>query len=138
MAETALELIVRTPRAVVFEQPVDSVRLRTDSGQVGLRPRSEPTVLVVEPGLALAHRGQERYFLATAGGLLRCDGVHAVLLTPLGVVGGDAREVEQRLDAALAVPGSEMEIRRVLQRLETGILRELRHDERTRPGVDLG
>ena len=68
-------------------------------------------------------------FLATAGGLLRCDGLRAILLTPVAVVGDDAQAVRRRLEEALEAPRADLELRRAIERLETGILRELRKGE---------
>ena len=93
MAEETLRLVVRTPQGGVFDERVTSLRVPTDTGQVGLRPRSEEAALVVEPGLALAASSDGLRFVATAGGLLRCDGKQAVLLTPLAVVGESAKVV---------------------------------------------
>jgi len=126
MAEPTLTVVVRTPQAVVAELAAQSLRVPADTGQVGLRPRSEPAVLTLEPGLALLWTDQGAHFLATAGGLLRCDGRRVVLLTPVAVVGRDAQQVQDRLDRALAVPSAELELRRTIEKLEAGILRELR------------
>ena len=131
MAEPALQLRVRTPQGVVFEAPVRSLRVPTDTGQVGLRPRAERTALGVEPGLVLAHGAEGLRFVATAGGLLRCDGREAVLLTPLAVAGTSAAAVRVELEAALHGARADFELRRLLQRLETGLLHELR---RAAPG----
>jgi F0F1-type ATP synthase epsilon subunit len=126
VAEESLRLVVRTPQGGVCDEPVTSLRVPTDTGQVGLRPRSEAAALVVEPGLALAASRDGVRFLATAGGLLRCDGVEAVLLTPLAVIGESADVVGRQLTEALDKPSADLELRAVLQRLETGILQELR------------
>lgn len=126
MAEETLRLVVRTPQSGVFDERVTSLRVPTDTGQVGLRPRSEAAALVVEPGLALAASSNGMRFVATAGGLLRCDGKEALLLTPLAVVGESAEVVGAQLAEALATPRTDLELRAVLQRLETGILQELR------------
>jgi F0F1-type ATP synthase epsilon subunit len=126
VALETLRLVVLTPRGSVFEGRVRSLRVSTDSGKVGLRPRAEATALVVEPGLVLASGPDGARFLATAGGLLRCDGEEAVLLTPLAVSGDGPEAVRAELEAALATRGPDLELRAVLQRLETGILRELR------------
>lgn len=126
MAEETLALLVRTPEGVVFEDRVTSLRVPTDTGQVGLRPRSEPAALVVEPGLALVVSHQGLQLLATAGGLLRCDGEGAVLVTPLAVIGESAEIVGAQLAKVLDTPSPDRELRSVLQRLETGILQELR------------
>jgi F0F1-type ATP synthase epsilon subunit len=126
VAEGVLQLTVRTPQGVVFEARVTSLRVPSDTGQVGLRPRAEAAALVVEPGLVLARAAGGLRFVATAGGLLRCDGERAILLTPLAVVGASAQAVRAELEAALAAPGADLELRGVLERLETGILRELR------------
>jgi len=42
------------------------------------------------------------------------------------VVGGSAEAVRAALNAALGTPSADLELRRVLGRLETGILQELR------------
>jgi F0F1-type ATP synthase epsilon subunit len=126
VAEETFRLFVRTPQGGVFDERVASLRVPTDTGQVGLRPRSEPAALVVEPGLALVASNEGLRFLATAGGLLRCDGEEAVLLTPLAVVGESPEVVDAELAEALATPRADFELRVVLQRLETGILQELR------------
>jgi F0F1-type ATP synthase epsilon subunit len=126
VAEETLRLVVRTPQGGVFDERVTSLRVPTDTGQVGLRPRSELAALAVEPGLALAASGHGLRFVATAGGLLRCDGKEAVLLTPLAVVGESAEVVGAQLEEALGIPRADLELRAVLQRLETGILQELR------------
>jgi F0F1-type ATP synthase epsilon subunit len=127
LAEQTLRLVVRTPQGSVFDGRVTSLRVSTDTGQVGLRPRSEEAALVVEPGLALAASTDGLRFVATAGGLLRCDGKEAVLLTPLAVVGESAEAVRAKLEERLQMPRADLELRAVLQRLETGILQELRH-----------
>jgi len=126
MADETLRLVVRTPQGGVFDQRVTSLRVPSDAGQVGLRPRAEAAALVVEPGLVLAATTSGLRFVATAGGLLRCDGGAAVLLTPLAVVGESAEAVRAELEEALGTPRSDLELRAVLQSLETGILQELR------------
>jgi F0F1-type ATP synthase epsilon subunit len=126
VAEGTLRLVVRTPEGGIFDEHATSLRVPSDTGQVGLRPRSEPAVLVVEPGLVLAATTGGLRFIATAGGLLRCDGKEAVLLTPLAVVGDSAEVVGAQLAEALGTSSADLELRAVLQRLETGILQELR------------
>jgi len=126
VAEETLRLVVRTPQGDVFDEGVTSLRLPTDTGQVGLRPRSEAAVFVVEPGLVLAASAAGIRFIATAGGLLRCDGQEAVLLTPLAVVGENAESVRAELEELVSIPRADLELRAVLQRLETGILKEVR------------
>ena len=126
MALETLRLVVQTPQGGVVDERVTSLRVPTDTGQVGLRPRAEPSALIVEPGLILAVGSSGLRFVATAGGLLRCDGKEAVLLTPLAVVGESAESVRAELSEAMGVPRADLELRAVLQRLETGILHELR------------
>jgi F0F1-type ATP synthase epsilon subunit len=125
--EQALKLIVRTPREVVLELDILSLRAPTATGQVGVRPRVEPLVLAIEPGLVLVRQDDGFRFIGTAGGLLRCDGERASLLTPLAVAGKDEDDVLAALEQALAQPNVELEARATLSRLEGSILRELRH-----------
>jgi F0F1-type ATP synthase epsilon subunit len=125
----ALRLRVRTPRELVAEFDVASLRVATSTGQVGLRPRCEPTVLPVEPGLAIARTVGGLRFVGTVGGLLRTDGREAMLLTPVAVVGDSVPDVAARLDEALTAPDPEREVRRLLERLEVGILLELRRGD---------
>jgi len=131
MPERMLRLCVRTPQEVVLDAPVRSLRVTTDTGQLGLRPRAETAALAVEPGLVLADGPDGLRFVATAGGLLRCDGREAMLLTPLAVAGASAPEVRALLAASLGGAGAELELRRLLQRLELGMLDGLRHAART-------
>jgi F0F1-type ATP synthase epsilon subunit len=126
MPEPTLRLRVRTPQGEVLDAQLVSLRVPTDTGQVGLRPRCEPAALVVESGLVLAAASDGLRFVASAGGLLRCDGTEAVLLTPLAVVGDSAESVRAQLDEVLRAPRVDLELRTALQRLETGILQELR------------
>jgi F0F1-type ATP synthase epsilon subunit len=126
MNGTGLRLIVRTPREVVLDASASSLRVPAETGQVGLRPKAEPLVLTVEPGLVLVRGPAGLQFLGTAGGLLRCDGITATLLTPLAVVGDSQQQVLERLDAALAQPNEELEARATLGRLQRSLLRELR------------
>ena len=109
-----LHVLVLTPHAVIAELDVDGLRVPSDTGQVGLRPRGEPTVLAVEPGLALVRTGTTLRFLGTAGGLVRSDG----------------RSVLEALTAALAIPDPERDLRLAIERLHTGIITELRRAER--------
>jgi len=125
MADAALRLVVRTPHEVVLDTSVLSVRVLTETGQVGLRVRMEPTVLAVEAGLVLVRTDAGSSFVGCAGGLLSCDGRTASLFTPLGVVGDDAEGVRGALDRALAEPGAEQKVRAALDRLEGRILTEL-------------
>ena len=114
-----LKLIVRTPRQVVLDRSVTSLRLPTESGQVGLRHRVEPLVLAVEPGLVVIRTLDEVWFAGTAGGLLRCDGTLATLLTPLAVTGASEGEVIRTLEDALEQPNAELEARATLSRLQS-------------------
>ena len=126
MKVSELKLVVRTPREIILERDVSSIRVPTETGQVGVRPRAEPFVLAVEPGLVLVRRNETLLFVGTAGGLLRCDSASASLLTPLAVSGDDEDAVLDALEAALAQPSMEMEARATLGKLQSSILRELR------------
>lgn len=126
MEASELLLRVRTPRGVALETAVRSLRAPTDSGQVGLRPRAEPASFGIVPGLILLRVAEAERYLASAGGLLRCDGREALLLTPVAVAGDTAAAVHDALEAALAGARIDLELRRLLERLEQGVLQELR------------
>jgi len=130
VAEEMLRLVIRTPREVALDVAVRSLRVASDSGQVGLHPGCEPAVLAVEPGLALAWTREGLRFVATAGGVLRCDGRVATLLSPIAAAGDEAQSVRTRLEEGLAAPGAAGDLRRAIERLEAGLLRELRHPRR--------
>jgi F0F1-type ATP synthase epsilon subunit len=131
----SLRLVVRTPRCVSLETSAVSVRVPTETGQVGLRPGTEALVLAVEPGLVVALGVGRTHFVGTAGGLLRCDGSEVSLLTPLAVCGEDAEHVLGELEEALGVPTAELEARAMLERLEGALLRELRRGSEAKPPV---
>jgi F0F1-type ATP synthase epsilon subunit len=122
-----LRLIIRTPSEVVLDTRVQGARVPTPSGQAGLRPRQEPLLLVVEPGLIVYHLDGEPRFAASAGGLFQADRDRAVLYTPFAVLGERAEDVIEALDRAFAVPDSELAARRRLGELEDRIVKELRH-----------
>jgi F0F1-type ATP synthase epsilon subunit len=123
--DAALRLRIRTPHADVLDRAVDSVRVPTETGQVGLRARREAVVLVVEPGLLVVRAGASVSFAATAGGMLRVDGDGAELLTPFAVVGSAADAVVADLERQRAAPDSELAARRRLGELEERIMHEV-------------
>ena len=126
---TALRFVVRTPREVVLEDDTRAVRVPTETGQVGLRPRGEPVVLGVEPGLVAVHRAAGTLFVATAGGLLEHGRDACTLYTPFAIAGADADQVVAALERALAMPEGDLAARRQLGQLEQRIIGELRPPE---------
>lgn len=129
MSTRLLHVIIRTPQETVVEQDVVALRVPTQTGQVGLRPGSEPSVLAIDAGLIVLRLSDGMRFAGTAGGLLHTSREAASLLTPLAVVGDDVESVSRQLDLLLSVPSEEMEVRRTLGRLETRILQELRQED---------
>jgi len=122
----SLRVVIRTPKEVTLDLEVSSIRVPTQTGQVGLRPRSESTILAVEAGLIVIRQRDRFRYAGTAGGLLRSDGVLANLLTPLAVTGDDPDAVVAELDRILAIPSEESEIRKALAQIELRIREELR------------
>lgn len=123
-----IELTVRTPRKAVVRQDVFSLRVPTESGQVGLREHAEPSVLVIEPGLALARTdrdGNGIVFVGTVGGLLECDGSSITILTPLAVAGPTESEVMSSLESALASPSEELSARSTFDHLQSVVVHGL-------------
>ncbi len=131
MAERLLKIVVRTPHETVLETEARALRVRTETGQVGLRPQVEGQVLAIEAGVALVRQADgSETFIGNAGGLLLCDGETATLLTPLAVVGKDEEAIAAELDRVLTLPSSEMEARSMLTRLESEIVNELQEEPR--------
>lgn len=127
-----LRLVIRTPHSAVVDSDVDAARVPTRTGQLGLRPRQEPFITVVDSGLVVLEAGAERLFAATAGGLLRAGRSAALLVTPFAVTGADGAEVLAALDEAYAIPDSELVTRRRLSELEQRIVQELNPRDRGR------
>ena len=127
-----LKVTIRTPGEIVFEGEIVSLRVPTHTGQVGLRPRAERSVIAVEAGLIVLKMERDVKYAGTAGGLLHTDGLKSSLLTPLAIVGSNVESVSRQLDALLSAPSQEMEIRHTLGRLETRILQEVRQGDETR------
>ena len=132
MDSPTLHVVIRTPQSVVLDCDASSLRIPTQTGQVGLRPRSEASVLAVEPGLILLRQDDHLRFAATAGGLLHCDGTSASLMTPVAVIGDQIQNVLDELDRELAAPSAERETRTTLSRLEKNILQELNRSSEER------
>ena len=128
MDKHRFQFMVRTPHEVaLFLDNVRSVRVPAESGHVGLRPDVEPSVIAVEAGLVLAHTVEgHTVFVGTAGGLLLCDRVQVLLLTPLAVAGNDRDAIVSQLQAAISEPNEEMRARAMLGKLEEEILGEMR------------
>jgi len=134
MADRSFEFTVRTPHDVVLQAPARSLRVLAETGLVGVRPRTEPTVLAVEAGVVKVDREQGVQFVGSAGGLLMCDGHQATLLTPLAVTGENEQELAEQLQKVLQQPSTEMKARTMLSRLEGRILEELRQERRIEAG----
>ena len=124
----ALQVTIRTPSNTAYEGEVLSLRVPTHTGQVGLRPKSEPAVLAVDAGLIVLKTDRGTKYAGTAGGLLHTDGKQVGLLSPLAVVGDDVASVTEQLNTLISTPHEEMEVRHALGRLESQILQELRHE----------
>ncbi len=126
MADDVLHFCIRTPHGAALELDVEGARFPTPTGLVGLRPRGEPMVTAVEPGLIVLRMGGGTRFAATAGGLLEAGREQAVCYTPFAAVGEDADAMIEALERALQTPDSEVAARRTLGELEERIAREFR------------
>jgi len=125
MAEL-LHVVIRTPYEAVVDASFDSVRVPTKTGQVGLRPREEPFLLAVEPGLVVLRSGGKLRFVATGGGLLDASRAALELFTPFAAASDSAKEVLGELDRVLAAPAADFAIRKRFGELEQRIAEELR------------
>lgn len=138
MDKRSLHFVIRTPKEVVLQLDASSVRVPTHTGQVGLRPRAESTILAVEAGLVVIRDGANFQYAGTAGGLLECDGTQANLLTPVAVTGSEPDAVVAELDRILAIPSEEAEIRKSLAQIEMRIREELRSGAEPRTPLERG
>lgn len=137
MPEQSIRFLVRTPHKTVIEIHAKSVRLPTETGQVGLRPYTEATVIGVEAGLVLVQSAENQTrFVGTAGGLLTSERLEATLLTPLAVVGNDYGAILAELKSAIGEPNEEMQAREMLANLEEKILTEIRRGRREETGLE--
>lgn len=130
---STFKFVVQTPHEVIMQSEVGAVRVLTETGHVGLRPRTEPTVLAVEAGLVNVQAAGAKLaelFVGTAGGMLISDNDRVTLLTPLAVVGEDEEAMAEELEQVMNQPNSEMEARAALSRLEGHILSELRREQK--------
>ncbi|MEZ4370792.1 MAG: hypothetical protein R3B07_08200 [Polyangiaceae bacterium] len=118
-------LAIRTPRQLVATLSLRSLRVPTESGQAGVRPRMEPCMLALVAGLVLIHTQDGLQFCATAGGLLEVSREQVTLYTPFAALGDAPKAVLAALDRALAEPSGELVARRRLAELEQRIVREL-------------
>ncbi len=129
-----LQVVIRTPHERVLDAVVRAVRVPTETGQVGLRPRQEPLLLGVEPGLVILRTEAGVRLAATAGGLLHGDRQQCVLYTPFAVLGEDEAEVLAALERAFGTPDSELVARKDLDEIERRIVLELRRGAQFAPG----
>lgn len=118
-------ITVRTPRRVVLETNVLALRVPTETGQVGLRPRCEPIVLAIEPGVLRWRAVRGRGVVATAGGLLHCDGRQVVVLTPIASAGDDEQTVMRALEGGGDAVPLEWQVRRLVGKLQERLWQEL-------------
>ncbi|MCA9631132.1 MAG: hypothetical protein KC766_25895 [Myxococcales bacterium] len=124
MPDFSLE--IRTPVERVASLTLIALRVPTETGQAGVRPRMEASLLALVPGLVLLHSSEGVRFCATAGGLLDVASSVAKLYTPYAVLGDEPATVLSALDEALARPTGDLAARRRLAELEQRIVRELR------------
>ena len=123
-----IHVTILTPVETVCEIEASSVRVPTTTGQVGVRPNAEASVLAIEPGLVRLISASGTKYAATVGGLLRYGRNAAQILTPFAVVGDDVTQVNLKLDEFMATPSDAVNVRRTLGLLETRILQELSSD----------
>lgn len=132
MAER-LRFVLRTPHEIVLDEQVRGARVPSETGQVGLRPRGEPLLLAVEPGLVLLRGDGGLQFAATTGGLLELGRGRCTLYTPAAVRGRSEDEVLTAIERLLSAPDRELDAHRQLAELEQRILQELRQGPRVLP-----
>jgi F0F1-type ATP synthase epsilon subunit len=119
-----LELVIRTPREITLDERVSSVRVPSETGQLGIRPRGEPLLTALEPGLVVFRMGAELRVAGTVGGLMMSDRDRCEIFTPFAVVGTED-EVIAALEQQGRDPEPELEARRRLGELEQRIVREI-------------
>jgi F-type H+-transporting ATPase subunit epsilon len=95
MNHTQIALKILTPESIVLDESVDSVRLTSTDGQLGILPNHQPLVTPLETGLLwIKQHGKERVFSVMAG-LFKTDGETATVLT-------EAAEASDQIDVLRA------------------------------------
>jgi F-type H+-transporting ATPase subunit epsilon len=92
---SGLHLEIRTPVALVFEGPVETIRAEDLSGWFGIRPGRRDLAAVLSPGLLLFEQaGSERY-VALAGGLLDLAGERCRVMAREAVMSDRLEEIAE-------------------------------------------
>ena len=77
---TPFDLVVLTPREVVFEGKITSLILPTTDGAIGFLAGRERTTVEVLPGDVTFHSGDKAFVLETDGGVAEMTGQTLTLL----------------------------------------------------------
>jgi len=113
-----LNLVVVTPERQLFASKVDSVRLPTDMGQIGILPHHTELITTISEGELIARQKDEVYRFALHGGFAQIMGDEVIVLA-------DSAERVEDIDMERA----ELALERAVEALQKG---DLSADERER------
>ncbi len=126
---------------MVVETDARSIRVLTETGQVGLRPNMEAVILTVETGLVLVHR---EIFVPVCRHGRRFAEVRWQAGDVADAPGRRRRKSGERdavnLQQQLSQPKAELEVRTTINNIQSSILTEITDDRRRRasnPGGSL-
>lgn len=117
----AITLEIVTPESIVYSETVDSVKLPTRSGEIGILPGHIPLLTMIDPGELEVNKGGELTYLAVDTGFAQVysDKVSILTEAALDVKGIDPEEAaeavaraQEALEAArhnVDIPPEEME-----------------------------
>ena len=114
MAPT-LRLVIVTPDAVAFNEPVDMVTLPCVQGQLGIYPLHVPLITHMVPGEAILEKDGKETFLAVGEGIVDITGDEVAIVTDMAVAADNidaakAEEARQRAAARMREKLSDEEV----------------------------
>jgi F-type H+-transporting ATPase subunit epsilon len=130
--ERTMQLKVRLPGEILFEQEVTRIRAEAPNGWFGLLPRHIDFVTTLVPGvLIFESRGKAEEYLAIDSGILVKCGAEVAVSTRQAVRGVNLATLKQEVERQFLVrQESDKAARAVEAKLETDLVRGLLEAEK--------
>ena len=125
---TSIELQIVTPDKLLVKEQVDEVQLPGTEGYFGVLPGHTPLLASLAVGEMWYRKGQEKTYLAIAGGFAEVLPDRVTLLATLAERAEDidvtrAESAKQRAEGRLAQPHGEVDYERARLALQKSIIR---------------